>query len=162
MTGSLIKQSTASNGTAFKWFFPQPPPPHLAFFLPSLNNSALTKTHRTLFPDVLFPLSPLPKKESQPCLGIHGFIARCVDRQNWNWLLLKMLVPFPVIADSCYNSYTKSMGMSPNLSVKCDVIPLHFGKQTNKPPNYVYIIIQEAYGHKHWESQEDLIQSFTV
>lgn len=110
------------------------------------HHSKLTKTYRTLLPEILLPLSPLPKKESQPCLGIHSFIARCVDRQKLKLITSEDVNPisWDIIADSCYNSYTKSMEMCPNLSVKCDVIPLHFGKQTNKPPKYVYIIIQEA------------------
>lgn len=56
-----------------------------------------------------------------------------------------MLVPFLVITDSCYSSYTKSKEICPNLSVgeiKCDIIhiPLHLrkkkiGKKCKKTPN---------------------------
>lgn len=49
-------------------------------------------------------------------------------------LLLSMLSPFPIVTDSCYSSYTKSMEIRPNLSVaeiKCyfTLVLLHFRKK---------------------------------
>lgn len=76
-------------------------------------------------------------------------------------LLLSMLNPFPVVTDSCYSSYTKSMEIHPNLSVaeiKCyfTLVLLHFrkknkvggmgekGKGKNKTKKPLVNIIQAA------------------